>query len=155
MNFLNVLAQINLDAETTGVLYKFLPPITKKEEADILRVFGANFPQDLLKLYRKCNGIVEYIKINGAWEYINGFIWTSTRAIEEYQNYVPHLPDMVFFADAGNGDCFCISKKTGTIHVWYPITDEVFEVAKTLDNFLEGWIVGEIKIYNMSAIRIY
>ncbi len=146
MKILQILEEINLLSETTGQQYKLLPTITQKEEIDLLAVFGVDFPQDMLKLYKEFNGIDEYMKMAEAWVLIHHFVWSSTRVIEEYKNLMPQIQGKIFFADAGNGESFCIDRQSQSVFVWYPIENELRELAKTVDTFLEKWIVGEIKI---------
>lgn len=125
-----------------------------KEEqlAALNTVLDTALPEDLAMLLRESNGILD--------EYGLHIIW-STEEIERYNHemrfseiyaeiYMP-FTDMLFFADAGNGDRFAFpilqgKVKTSSIFAWDHEDDSRTVVAFSLQSYLERWLSGKLKL---------
>ena len=113
---------------------------------------GVALPEDLAALLRESNGVLD--------EYGLHIIW-STEEIERYNHemrslsvytefYMPFV-NMLFFADAGNGDCFAFPIIQGkveetSVFAWNHEDDSRVVVAYSLRSYLERWLSGELHI---------
>lgn len=77
----------------------------------------------------------------------NLFFWT----IHEHRDFIKPLDTFLFFSDAGNGDLFGYSIIDGSIqtediYVWNHEDDSRRAIASTLEEFIKGWIIGDISV---------
>ena len=113
---------------------------------------GAKLPQDLKALLLESNGVYD--------EYGLGIIWTveaisqynqEMRTLPHYSKYYKSFIDLLFFADAGNGDRFALPIVRGEVRqepvfAWDHEDDTRKTIAPSLKRYLEGWLSGEINI---------
>lgn len=153
----------NLDLSDKKSTFCFNSPAADEQLKELLDRFQLNeHPQELLDLYQQTNGISEYLNVEGYLnnEKIGELIWPIERVIEtnlEFRTY-PDFKDLymsfdqiLFVADAGNGDLFGFITLNGNfdrddIFVWNHENDSREWVAPSLSKFVEGWLNGSIKI---------
>lgn len=113
---------------------------------------GTELPKDLKSLLLESNGISD--------EYGLGIIWSieeisqynrEMRTLPHYVEYYMPFNDMLFFADAGNGDRFAFpivhgKVKEETIFAWNHENDSRWEVAFSLRSYLDRLFNGKIKL---------
>lgn len=113
-------------------------------------VLGLSLQNELKELLFQSNGLVD--------EFKSDFIWRISKIVSEnlYFRSSPDLKELymnfdsiLFFADAGNGDHFGIrmygDKILSTdIYVWNHEDDSRNWVSSNLEEFIKGWIVGNI-----------
>ena len=143
-------------AQTTGeVRYAFEPPITSLEKKEFLYKLKINFPKHLLGLYEESNGVIAMLD----HIIIGDLIWPSRKVVEENLKfrrdknindiYAP-FNDFLFFADAGSGDQFAFKITSNfpgpEIYAWDHEDDSRTQIAPTLEDFLTGWISGNIRM---------
>jgi len=113
---------------------------------------GVALPEDLALLLRESNGVLD--------EYGLHIIW-STEEIERYNHemrfsrvyteiYMSFV-DMLFFADAGNGDRFAFpilqgNVKATSVSAWDHEDDSRRVVAFSLRSYLERWLSGKLEL---------
>jgi hypothetical protein len=122
--------------------------------------FQVYLPSELLELYKQTNGIEQTITTNGERIVTGDLIWPLEYTIQQNINmrthaafanlYMPFDP-LLFFADAGNGDLFAFAIlnkriRNRDIFVWNHENDSRTWVAPSLDQFVEWWLQGKIKI---------
>ena len=120
--------------------------ITLEEEMSI------TLPEELKSLLMESNGVY------GAYEL--PLIWSAEEIAQRNldmrintvfrESYMP-FENLLFFADAGNGDQFAYSIIQGAIRrtdvfVWDHENDSRTWVAPTLQRYIEGWLSGKLKI---------
>jgi len=141
---------------------KFYSAASLDEIDDVETRINARFPTSLRSLLLETNGVMEMMMVaGGEWFDSQWLIWTVTDIIEqnsrcrgtiEEWNSTHDLRRLVFFAGAGcdgilfgspvNEDDVCESR----VVVWWPMRDEVREVAPSLEDFLSGWLTGRIAV---------
>ena len=120
-------------------------------EADLQRcseLLGHPLPPALVELLRESDGIVG--------EYGLGLLWPASRVGQDnhlfrtdgsFRDLYMSFDDMVFFADAGNGDQFAVSMRgPGDVFVWNHEDDSRIWVAPTPIDYLKRWMTGELKV---------
>ena len=147
----------NLESDDLQSTFRFNLGATDSQLKELQYCFQLNeLPQELVELYKHANGIEEYLDDNKIGE----LIWPIERVIEknkEFRTY-PDFKDLymsfdqlLFVADAGNGDLFGYTTLNGNfdrddIFVWNHENDSRVWVAHSLVKFVEGWPNGTIKI---------
>lgn len=103
-------------------------------------------------LYNQTNGVYGNNGISFIWS-IEQLIRENIflRTIHEPRDFIKPLDTFLFFSDAGNGDLFGYSIVNGSIqnediNVWNHEDDSRSVIAISLEEFIKGWIVGEISI---------
>lgn len=131
---------------------QFKAPATATELLLIKTELNINLPKKLTDLYNETNGVYGNYGIS--------FIWSTEQMVKEnmlfwdvheHRDSMKPLDTYLFFSDAGNGDLFGYSIKNGTIqnediYVWDHEGDSRSVIASSLEEFIKGWIVGEISI---------
>jgi SMI1-KNR4 cell-wall len=132
--------------------YHFFQPA---EEAQIHRAeqtLEVSFPNELRELLYETNGV--------QGEYGLGLVWSVERIAQENQmmRATPNFPELymafdqlLFFADAGNGDLFAFvvlnrAVRRPDIFVWNHEDDSRTWVAPSLQKYLERWLNGTLKV---------
>ncbi|GAB3503346.1 SMI1/KNR4 family protein [Emticicia fontis] len=153
----------NLDLTDVKSTYHFNSPAADDQLEELQTSFQLNeLPQELLDLYRQANGIEEYLNIEGILnnEKIGELIWPIERVIETNKEFRTHpnfkdlyisFEQLLFVADAGNGDLFGFITLNGNfdrddIFVWNHENDSRVWVAPNLTKFVEGWLKGDITV---------
>ena len=131
---------------------QFKAPATATALLSIKTELNIKLPKKLTDLYNETNGVYGNYGISFIWptEQVikeNIFFWT----INEHRDSMELLDTFLFFSDAGNGDLFGYSIKNGSIqnediYVWNHEDDSRSLIASSLEEFLRGWIIGEISI---------
>jgi SMI1-KNR4 cell-wall len=131
---------------------QFKASATKKEILSIEKELNVDLPEQLADLYNETNGVYGNYGISFIWSIDqmvkeNLFFWT----IHEYSDYMLPLDTFLFFSDAGNGDLFGYSIVNGSIqtddiYVWNHEDDSRSVIASSLEEFIRGWIIGEISV---------
>jgi hypothetical protein len=132
---------------------EFLAPATEQQLSTAESALGIELPPDLRDLLRESDGVLG--------EYGLGLVWSLDRIVEDnlrfrsstnFRDLYMPFDNLLFFADAGNGDQFAFSVQAdGAIHrpaifAWNHEDDSRTWVAQSLRNYLEGWISGKITL---------
>ncbi|MGG0453885.1 SMI1/KNR4 family protein [Priestia megaterium] len=121
------------------------------EDTEVLeKLFNIQFPKELSSLLYETNGVND--------GYGCSLIWSIEKIIRENLNlgdriedvYIP-FNNLLFFADAGNGDMFGYSVldrsiNQNDIYVWNHENNRRTQIAPSLKDFVEGWISGKLSI---------
>jgi hypothetical protein len=120
-------------------------------EADLQHcseLLGHPLPPALAELLRESDGIVG--------EYGLSLLWPASRVAQDnyrfrtdvsFRDLYMSFDDLVFFADAGNGDQFAISTRgPRDVFVWNHGDDSRTWVATTPIDYLRRWVSGELKV---------
>ena len=148
------------DAEGYEILPIFANPAPIEAIVSAEARLGNQFPEDLRSLLRATNGIQESMRTDN-WQGVMGYlIWPVAliesrnlffRSFEGYQEVLKPFDNLLFFADAGNGDQFGYSlddaETRGTeIYTWDHEDDRRICIAPSLRVFIRGWVLGEIRL---------
>jgi len=141
---------------------KFYPAASAEHVADAEIRLDAMFPASLRSLLLETNGVMDLMAIDGGdWFDAMWLLWTiseivdqnlSYRAATEDERYERDFRKLVFFAGAGSDGIlfgFPVTEDrvcAPGIVVWYPIEDELKELAPSLEDFLRGWLTSTIAI---------
>ncbi len=131
---------------------QFKAPATEADIFPIKRDLNIDLPKKLADLYKETNGVFGIYGIS--------FIWSTEqmvkenlffRAIQKQSDSMRSLDTFLFFSDAGNGDLFGYSIENGSIqndeiYVWDHEDDSRRVIASSLEEFIKGWILGEISV---------
>lgn len=155
MNWKEYISGLGLADKTTSL--HFNSPVTDTALQDLQEQFElSELPNELEELYLQSNGVDEVLKD----QKIGELIWTIERVIKtnkEHRNY-PDFKDLymsfdqlLFIADAGNGDLFGFVTLNGRfdrhdIFVWNHEDDSRTCIAPNLTKFIEWWTNGTIKV---------
>jgi len=133
---------------STGCIYGEPASI---EDIEVLeKLFSIQIPKELRSLLYETNGI------NDSYGY--SLIWSIEKIIRENLNLGERLEDvylpfnnLLFFADARNGDMFGYSIsdrsiKQNDIYLWNHRNNEQTQIAPSLNDFVEDWIRGKLSI---------
>jgi SMI1-KNR4 cell-wall len=130
----------------------FNQPVDVKKIEECEKGFGFKLPQQLKDVLLESNGI--------QGEYGLGLLWTIEEIIirnKEFRSnpdfkelYMP-FDNLLFFADAGNGDQFGFSIVNGQISrndifVWNHENDGRVWVAPNIIKYFEWWLSGQLEI---------
>ena len=113
---------------------------------------GCQFPRELTELLSETNGV--------KGEYGLGLVWPIERIHEDNHRFrtssslkelYMSFDELLFFADAGNGDQFAFPIcgrviRRPDVFVWNHEDDSRTWVAPSLRVYLEWWLTGKIKI---------
>jgi hypothetical protein len=130
----------------------FNKPADKRDIEKCEKILGIELPKQLTDLLLESNGI------HG--EYGLRLIWTVDEIAEtnrefrtnsDFKRIYRPFDNILFFADAGNGDQFGFSItngqiKTTDVFVWNHEDDSREWVATDMLKYLEGWLSGQLKI---------
>ncbi|MEZ4707976.1 MAG: SMI1/KNR4 family protein [Caldilineaceae bacterium] len=131
---------------------RFHAPVDKEAISHTESALGIKIPDALVKLLNETNGI--------EGEYGIPLIWSIARIEADnlkFRNntdfrelYMP-FDNLLFFADAGNGDQFAFPIQNGQIQrtdifVWNHEDDSRVWCAPTLQQYLEWWLTGRLKV---------
>jgi hypothetical protein len=136
----------------------FYDPASTDDVAMAETGLGAKLPKSLRSLLLETNGVMEMMTVaEGAWFESNWTVWTTDKIVEENQR-VRSDPlrtnqlGLAFFGGPGvDGILFGFPKMDdntcgSNVVAWYPIGDEVREMAGCLDDFLVGWLGGALSV---------
>jgi hypothetical protein len=155
MNWKEYILQLKFSDELTG--FGFQSPIEYKEIQDLKTHFSLDeLPGELEELYKQINGVQHKYEET----VIGDLIWPVEKLIEMNREYRSHqnfkdlymsFDQLLFFSDAGNGDCFAFVTLNGRfnrsdIFVWSHEDDSRTWVAPNLKIFIERWLSGNIKV---------
>ncbi len=130
----------------------FKDPATEEEVAHIKAALNVDLPLDLLELLKESNGVLD--------EFGCPYVWSTTQIIrdnqffrnfEDYKDIYMPFDHLLFFSDSGCGDLFGYAILNGVVQrndifVWDHESDSRKWVASSLEDFLAGWIGGEISV---------
>lgn len=109
-------------------------------------------PEDLRALLSESNGIQDHYGFCIIWS-VNEIIRYNQemRTFPHYSQHYKPFTDLLFFADAGNGDRFAFpvlqgEAQSSPVFAWNHENDERKERACSLRSYLEGWLSGTISI---------
>jgi hypothetical protein len=120
---------------------------------DAERQLGQSLPAELAALLAETNGV--------EGEHGLGLVWPVDRIIKEnfalrgdaelarlYRPLFMRFDQLLFFADAGNGDMFAVVPHTGRpdVYAWNHENDSRTWVAPSLGKYLEWWLNGRISL---------
>ncbi|MFS0688827.1 SMI1/KNR4 family protein [Sporosarcina sp. 179-K 8C2 HS] len=132
---------------------QFKAPATEADILLIKRDLDIDLPKKLADLYKETNGVFG--------NYGSSFIWSTEQMVKENLFFgatiheqdvsMRSLDTFLFFSDAGNGDLFGYSIENGRaqnddIYVWNHEDESRRVIASSLEEFLKGWILGEISV---------
>ena len=127
----------------------FADPVSHADIADAERALGGQLPRPLVELLSETDGV--------AGEHGLGLVWPLARIVSDNLQfrtnsdfrdlYMPFDP-LLFFADAGNGDQFAFgwTPRRDEIFVWDHENDSRTWVAGSLDQYLEWWLDGTLRL---------
>lgn len=132
--------------------FEFFNPASKKRILQVEDIFNFQLPTEYRELLLETNGVFDQ-------EAELLFIYSlrrlrlenlSMRRQEAFEVYMP-MDNLIFFADAGNGDKFAfpISKKGETsahVFAWNHESDSRDWCAPSLQVFIKWWYSGKIKL---------
>ncbi|WML48476.1 SMI1/KNR4 family protein [Neobacillus sp. PS3-34] len=132
--------------------YIFNEPADKKAINYLEENYNVQLPSELIELFHESDGIKD--------TYGSYLIWSTRkildinndfRTAEEFKSMYMPFDNLLFVADAGNGDFFGYSIINGAIqrddiYVWDHETDSRTWKAPSLKDFIEGWTKGNIGI---------
>jgi SMI1-KNR4 cell-wall len=131
---------------------QFKASATEKEILSIEKELNVDLPKKLADLYNETNGVYGNYGISFIWPTDqmvkeNLVFWT----IHDHREFMEPLDSFLFFSDAGNGDLFGYSIVNGSIqtddiYVWNHEDDSRSVIASSLEEFIRGWIIGEISV---------
>jgi hypothetical protein len=128
---------------------------------DAESALSAALPGSLRSLLLETNGVMDMMAIDGGdWFDSMGLLWTIEELVERNRYYRAasaegtfkrDFTNLVFFAGAGtDGILFAFPVEdricAPRVMVWHPITDELDELALSLDDFLRGWLTSAISV---------
>lgn len=119
-----------------------------KEEAEL----GTQFPSDLKMLFVESDGIKDIYGLGIVWSLVEISRYNREMRTESiYREHYMSFTDLLFFADAGNGDRFAFPIHGGEVQekrifVWNHEDDSRLAIASSLQSYLEGWLGGTIKL---------
>ena len=130
----------------------FSDPVSQDQFIQTEQKLGVNIPVELGDLLRETNGVTD--------EYGLGIVWSIERIRKENESFRSNLEfakmymsfdQLLFFADAGNGDLFGYVVLQGRIRssnifAWNHENDSRNWVAQSLGKYLEWWLKGKIKL---------
>lgn len=132
--------------------HQFQSPASAAEIGVVARVVGCELPPELVGALKESNGI--------SGSYGLGLIWGTEMMSEQNaamrstvdlrELYMP-FDSLLFFGDAGNGDLFAYSILEGQVRrndifVWNHEDDSRTWVAPGLQQYLEWWLTGRMKV---------
>jgi hypothetical protein len=146
----------NLKPVDEEIKYQLRQPCDIKSLVAIETEFQIDLSDELKSLYQESDGILELL---GDQE-IGTLIWLAEYLIKENKSYREtadfkdlYMPfdSLLFFGDAGNGDCFGYSILNGAIQkldvfTWNHEDDSRTWVAPNLEKFIEWWVEGKINV---------
>ncbi|WP_369290080.1 SMI1/KNR4 family protein [Priestia megaterium] len=133
---------------STGCIYG--EPASREDIEVLEKLFSIQIPKELRSLLYETNGI------NDSYGY--SLIWSIEKITRENLNLGERLEDvylpfnnLLFFADARNGDMFGYSIsdrsiKQNDIYLWNHRNNEQTQIAPSLNDFVEDWIRGKLSI---------
>ena len=131
---------------------KFFPGTTTDQIITLEMALSIKLPEELKNLLSESNGV--------RGEYDLRLLWSAEGIVQEnlemrtnvayLENYMP-FENLLFFADAGNGDMFAFSIIQGVIKrpvifVWDHEDDSRRCIAYSLQSFVERWLSGKLSI---------
>ncbi|CAN7262600.1 SMI1/KNR4 family protein [Rossellomorea sp. LjRoot5] len=127
---------------------QFKPPATESEIVAVKDTLEIELPRRLAQLYNETNGVYG--------DYGISFIWSTEQTIRENvfcrnTHQQSDVNSLLFFVDAGNGDLFGYLIENGRIqsediYIWNHENGSRRVVAVSLEEFVEGWIMGELSV---------
>ena len=133
---------------------QFKSPATEADISLIKRELDIDLPEKLADLCKETNGVFGNYGIS--------FIWSTEQMVKENLFFGAiqkqsdsmrswSLDTILFFSDAGNGDLFGYLIENGSIqnddiYVWNHEDDSRRVIASSLEEFIKGWILGEISV---------
>lgn len=155
MNWIDYVSKLR--TVDTGTTFGFNSPATGEVLQRLHSQFQLNeLPDELEILYKQTDGISEFL--NG--QKIGYLIWSSSQVIETNQEYRSQsdfkglymsFDQLLFIADAGNGDLFGFVTLNGQfdrrdVFVWNHENDSRTWVAPDLATFIKWWVDGTISV---------
>ncbi|WP_144513897.1 SMI1/KNR4 family protein [Bacillus sp. FJAT-22090] len=138
--------------ESISTEYHVNAPATNAEIMHIKDELNIQISEKLLELFRETNGIFD--------RYGCPLIWSTKQIVEDnlffrnfdgYKDIYMPFDHLLFVSDAGNGDLFGYRILNGSIqddeiYAWNHEDDSRTWVSSSLENFVKGWISGEITV---------
>lgn len=139
---------------------EFYPGAPPQEIADSELRLNTTLPPSLRSLLLESNGVMGMMAIHGGdWFEEHWFLWTLAEVVKQNlwyrgesakETYERDFRKVVFFADAGSdGILFGFPVREDqvcapNIVVWYPIEDELQDIASSLEDFIKKWLTSTI-----------
>lgn len=137
------------------------PAVAAAEET-----LGAAFPISLRSLLLESDGVMDQMAVDGGdWFDNDLLVWPTAEIVEQNLHvraegmrgtYQRDFRELLFFAGAGaDGILFAFpalapggtDRRCGpNVLTWHPVENELAEAAPTLEDFLRGWLRGEIAV---------
>lgn len=138
-----------------GSLPQYYPP-AQPEDLDALESeFHLVLPDDLRRLLLETDGVMETIQVGGDMVESGWLVWPVETALRENRalRRQPDTPRSLFFiANPGvDGVLFGIhageqAEELCEVFAWQPVDHSIVQIAPSLQKFLEGWLMGEIRV---------
>lgn len=130
--------------------YRFTAPASQPALAELEASLGVSLPEQLRDLLQETDGIEQG---NGPliWSVERiGAVNQHFRADEDLADLYMPFDQLLFFADAGNGDQFAFpiigGEARADVFAWDHENDSRSWVAPSLDLLLEWWLTGRISL---------
>lgn len=161
MDWRRTLTQIYADRSADEPRPEFRPGVSAEEIAAAEQRLDVLFPSGLRTLLQETNGVMERMQLGDEvvdvqwlhWPLDEIVVWNERyRAHTAKSNYSGEAHPVLFFANAGvDGIQFGFSidqdrQCRSNVVVWHPYDDEITDVAPSLEDFLRGWLNGEIGV---------
>lgn len=131
---------------------QFKAPATEKDLLLIVEELKVELPRSLAELYSETNGVYGAYGIALVWS-THQLVKENLffRTLSQYRESLMPFNHFLSFSDAGNGDLFGYSLLNGriendNIYVWNHEDQSRRVIAPSFDEFIQGWMKGEISV---------
>jgi SMI1-KNR4 cell-wall len=130
----------------------FFPGASMSQLTVLETAVGIALPDELKSLLRESNGVLGAYGLRLIWSEVeitqrNVKMRTDSNFLHSYMSF----ENLLFFADAGNGDQFALRIIQGVIgrpdiFVWNHEDDSRTWAAPSLKHYLDWWLTGKLKV---------
>ncbi len=130
----------------------FIDGANEKQIKALEEDLGVKLPKDLEALLRESDGVNDQYGLRIIWSIKEISQYNrEMRTFPHYKDFYMSFADLLFFADAGNGDRFAFpiiggKVKERAVFAWNHENDDRWEVAFSLRSYLERLLGGKIKL---------
>jgi hypothetical protein len=131
---------------------QYAPGASEAQIAELCGAFSLVLSEDLRTLLKESNGVQDPSGFCIIWstEKISQYN-REMRTFPHYSDFYQPFTDLLFFADAGNGDRFAFpivqgEVQSGPVIAWDHEDDTRKDVVSSLKSYLESWLSGEMSV---------
>jgi hypothetical protein len=128
----------------------FSSPASREQLDEAEAALGSKLPEDLRGLLVETDGVEGEGGLGVVWP-LDRIVGDNIRFRASYgESYMP-FDSLLFFADAGNGDQFAFPMTAAhssrdEVFVWDHEDDSRRWFAASLNDYIRGWLSGELKL---------